>query len=138
MSSIFIFILFLLAAESIQQQHQLAAQSLEDEITDALLIIFSFYVSENLIQPLAKCLCCPVPESVSQSTALQMLWDWREKEELNAKCDTLVKALLSSATFPTEITKLLVSYMKSEHIKSEHSKSEHQKQLSVRHCMQQH
>ena len=108
---------FALATEIIVQQLQLAAQYLKDEITDALLIILSFLISADHIKPLADCLSCSVLESNESvsSTALQILWNWRDKEALHANCRTLVQALLASETLPTNITEFVISYIKSRH-----------------------
>ncbi|XP_019855152.1 PREDICTED: uncharacterized protein LOC109584031 [Amphimedon queenslandica] len=105
------------ATEIIVQQLQLAAQYLKDEITDALLIILSFRISADHIQPLADCLSCSVPESSGSVSfkALQILWDWRDKEALHANCRTLVKAFLTSEIVPIDITRFVISYIKSEH-----------------------
>ena len=99
------------------QQLQLATQYLKDEITDALLIILSFCISADHIQPLAECLSSSVPESNESvsSIALQILWDWRDKEAPHANCRTLVKTFLASETLPTDITRFVISYIKSEH-----------------------
>lgn len=111
------FFIFVLATEIIVQQLQLAAQYLKDEITDALLIILSFRISADHIQPLADCLSCSVPESSESVSykALQILWDWRDKEALYANCHTLVKAFLASETLPIDITRFVINYIKSEH-----------------------
>uniref|UniRef100_A0A1X7UVR8 Death domain-containing protein n=1 Tax=Amphimedon queenslandica TaxID=400682 RepID=A0A1X7UVR8_AMPQE len=98
--------------------------TVKDQVTDALFIILSFRISADHIKPLAECLSCSVhPESNSaessndksvSSTALQILWDWRNKEALHANCRTLVKAFLTSETLPTDITEFVISQLEGQ------------------------
>ena len=101
------------------RQLQLATEYRNDFITDALIILLSFHISDpNLLKPIADCLgsesLVPTSHKSLPSALLQILWDWRNKVPL-ANCRVLVEALLQSEALPFNIAEFVISYTKSRH-----------------------
>lgn len=129
------------------RQLQLATEYLNDVITDALIVLLSFHISDpNHRKPLADCLgsdsLVPVPHESLPSVLFQILWDWRNKVP-HANCHVLVEALLQSEALPFNIAEFVISYTKSEH-HCDYSSStlSHKKEhalsvMEVRHCFAQ-
>lgn len=129
------------------RQLQLATKYLNDVITDALIILLSFHISDpNNLKPLADCLgsesLVPVPHESLPFVLFQILWDWRNKVP-HANCRVLVEALLQSEALPFNIAEFVISYTKSEHhhdysISTLSHKKEHALSvMEVRHCFAQ-
>lgn len=131
----------------ITQTLQLATEYLNDVITDALIILLSFHISDpNLLKPLVDCLgsdsLVPVPCELLPSALLQIFWDWRNKVP-HANCRVLVEALLQSEALPFNIAEFVLSYTKSEHhcdyslCTLSHIKEHALSMMEVRHCFAQ-